>query len=98
LTRPPRGSCATRAQLGDTVEALAAKADVPARAHEQAARLAGRARETATQAGAAAPEPVRQVARTEVSRARQDPRPAALAAASAVLGHLALHVGRRRRG
>jgi hypothetical protein len=39
----------TRAELGDTVEALAAKADVKARAKGKVTEVAGRARQTATE-------------------------------------------------
>lgn len=41
----------TREQLGETVEALAAKVDVKARAQEKVSRLAARLTGTATEAG-----------------------------------------------
>jgi hypothetical protein len=44
----------TRAQLGDTVEQLAAKADVRAQAKAKAAQLTGRLRSAVGQAGAKA--------------------------------------------
>lgn len=66
----------TRDDLGHTVEALVAKADIPARAHERAARTRAR---LAARSAALAPAPVRAAA----TRARRHPK-AALAAAAAV--------------
>lgn len=52
----------TRAELGETVEALAAKADVKARAQEKVADVKARAAEAATEAKAKAVDKAQQVA------------------------------------
>jgi ElaB/YqjD/DUF883 family membrane-anchored ribosome-binding protein len=95
----------TRADLGETVQALAAKADVKARAkesvehakqrvREQAATATGRMRGSAVQA--------RQAARTQAhdvtERARRNPTPwAAIAVAGAAVVIIVLVIRGRRR-
>jgi Protein of unknown function (DUF3618) len=101
----------TRTELGETVEALAAKADVKARAQEKAgdAKQAildagGRVKDQVTgvtaQAAAAVwkrtPEPVRRAAKRAADSARGRPAPLA-AAVGAVLLVGALIARRRRR-
>jgi septal ring factor EnvC (AmiA/AmiB activator) len=71
----------TREQLGETVQALAAKADVKARAQDKVAELTGRLKDTAGQAASFA-------------RQRQVPL-AAAAAAVTVLAWLVIR-GKRR--
>jgi Protein of unknown function (DUF3618) len=71
----------TREQLGETVEQLAAKADVKARAREKAAELSGRAKSTTSQA--------RKEAAARAGRARNQ-----LADKTAAARHKAMAVSR----
>lgn len=88
----------TRADLGETVQALAARADVKARAREQvdltrqrvltkAAEMTGRVRET----------PTRELAQQAGSRVRANPVPAVLVVAglAALAGIILIVRGRR---
>lgn len=88
----------TRAELGETVQALAARADVRARAREQvqetkermltrAAEVTGRLRET----------PARELVQQAGSRVRADPVPAVLvfAGIAALAGIILIVRGRR---
>jgi hypothetical protein len=96
----------TRTELGETVEALAAKADVKARAQDRAADakqtildVGGQVKSGTAQAAAtvwnAAPEPVQRAAKRAADGARQRRAPLAAAAAAALLvGWL---IARRRR-
>ena len=100
----------TRAELGETVEALAAKADVKARAQEKAAdarraimdagsQVKDQVTNGTAQAAAtiwnAAPEPVQRAAKRAADSARQRRAPLAMAAGAALLaGWL---IARRRR-
>jgi hypothetical protein len=97
----------TRDQLGDTVQQLAAKADVQARARDKAAELTkkvkGKASQTQAQAAAvgapvweATPEPVRQAVAKGASTVRQRRAPLAVAASALVAGYLVLRWWRRR--
>jgi hypothetical protein len=97
----------TRAELGQTVEDLAARADVKARAKEKVEQTKARAAATATEAKDKAVQTAQQIAqnpavpaRRAVSRMRtsvQDhPKQWALLAA-ALLAFAALVVGKRRR-
>ncbi|WP_329459710.1 DUF3618 domain-containing protein [Streptomyces sp. NBC_01497] len=79
----------TRARLGSTVEALAAKTDVVARAKEKAAALKGRVQDST-------PEPLREKAQQARSLARRNRTPVLAAGAGAVLV-AALAVRRARR-
>ncbi|MGI5176599.1 DUF3618 domain-containing protein [Dactylosporangium sp. CA-152071] len=82
----------TRAELGSTVEALAAKADVKARAKDAAAQAAERAK------GAAA-DAARNLAGTVSDKAVAVRRPLPLAAiGAAVLAVVLVAVAVRRRG
>jgi Protein of unknown function (DUF3618) len=98
----------TRQQLGETVEALAAKADVKARAGAGAAVLAGRVKAAAPGVGAAvaaraasareaAPRHLQQAVARSAGTARQQPAPLAAAAAALVLGYLAVRLWRSAR-
>lgn len=69
----------TRDDLGDTIEALAAKADVRARAREKASNVADRVRSMT-------PEPVRGAAGRVTEKARQRPGMAAASAGAATTG------------
>ena len=83
----------TRSQLGNSVEALAAKADVKARAQQRLAGAKHRARHAAQNAGERAKATAQQTGQT----VRQRPAPIAgiLAAVAAAAG--AVFLGRRRR-
>jgi ElaB/YqjD/DUF883 family membrane-anchored ribosome-binding protein len=94
----------TRAELGETVQALAAKADVKARAKEQVeytkqrvrdqvALATGRAKETATHYG----HTVAEQAQGTSERVKRNPVPVAAVAAAAVALVAILVVIRRRR-
>ena len=89
---------ATRAQMGDTVEALAAKTDVKAQAQEKVAEaktkvtaakddLLGKARE-------ASPEAATSAAAQASQKARENPLPMAVAGA-AVVGFLIGRLSKR---
>jgi hypothetical protein len=70
----------TRAELGETVEALAARADVKARAHEMVDETKARAREAVAEAKAKALRTAHDVAESGqelVEEARADPAKAA---------------------
>jgi Protein of unknown function (DUF3618) len=100
----------TREHLGQTVEALVAKADVKARAQDEASRLIGRLKGRAVQARQQAaaraagisnvtPEPVKQAAENAAATARQRRTPllAAIGAVGAgVMGWLLFQRWRRR--
>ena len=99
----------TRAELGETVQALAGRADVKARAREQveetrqrvltrAAEMTGRVREAALGAGERVREtPPRELAQQAGSRVRANPMPAVLVLAglAAVAGVILIMRGRR---
>ncbi|MYT74868.1 MULTISPECIES: DUF3618 domain-containing protein [unclassified Streptomyces] len=92
----------TRAELGETVEALAAKADVKARAKDRAAHVKEQASEAADTARTKVSDVAHQAqdklsgpAGSEAARSARDPRAIALLAASA--GALVLWLARRRR-
>ena len=101
----------TRAKLGATVEALAAKADVKSQARQKLSQLTGRLRIKAGQArrrvaeaasgiSKATPEPVKQAAGSAAATASRRRGPLAAAAAvvgAAVLGWLLINRRRRRR-
>ncbi len=87
---------ATRHELGDTVEALAAKTDVKAQAkakiddvnvqaREKADEAKALAREVAAQAKEAAPESPQEGVRQAQTLARQNPKPLAIAGGIFVL-------------
>ncbi len=101
----------TREQLGATVEALAAKADVKSQAKQKASQLTGRltsqagqlrqrATEAATSISKATPEPVKQAASNAAATARRYRVPltagAVGTAGAAVLGWLLINRRRRR--
>ncbi|MFC4063660.1 DUF3618 domain-containing protein [Actinoplanes subglobosus] len=92
----------TRAELGDTVEALAAKTDVKARAKQALDGAADRTRQQLSTAKTTAVDAV-DAAKVRVSEASQDPRvrravpPAAIAAAVATVVGTVIVVARRRR-
>lgn len=89
---------ATRQELGDTVEALAAKADVKARVRdkiehtkESAAQKLGKAREAAPESVASGADGVASGASQATQKAKQNPVPVAAIAAFAggfLLGRL----------
>jgi ElaB/YqjD/DUF883 family membrane-anchored ribosome-binding protein len=83
----------TREQLGDSVEALAAKTDVKAQARQRLAATKDRARHAAQDAGGRAKVTAQQAGQT----VRQRPAPilGVLAAIAAAIGAVVL--GRRRR-
>lgn len=86
----------TREQLGETVEQLAAKADVKARTRAKAADLAGQVKGKTAPAWEAAPEPLRRTLSKGASAANQRRVPLAAAAASLVAAYLAFRWWRRR--
>lgn len=97
----------TREKVGETVEALAAKADVKARAQDKVRHLTGRlegmagqARQQAAAAVAsisdATPEPVQRVAAKAAATARQRRVPLAMIAGAAVLAWPVVAWWRRR--
>jgi ABC-type transporter Mla subunit MlaD len=81
----------TREQLGDTVEALAAKTDVKARAHERVEEIKDNLKGKAEQAKAAAPPNAQQGGQQLVDKVRANPAPFVLAGA-VILAYL---LGRR---
>lgn len=81
----------TRRELGETVEALAHKADVPGRVKEQAHETRVRMINATDEAVASLPEPVAE----QVEKARR--HPAAVAAVFAVLILLIWKLARRNR-
>jgi hypothetical protein len=83
----------TRAALGDTVQALAAKADVRARVRESAAQTKARVRQRA----AATTAQLRGQAAHATAEAGRTPVPWAALAAGTVAAILAVLVLRRRR-
>lgn len=92
----------TRAELGDTVEALAAKTDVKARAQQALDEAADRTRQQLSTVKTTAVGAV-DAAKVRVTEASQDPRvrravpPAAIAAAVAAVLGTVIVVARRRR-
>jgi CHASE3 domain sensor protein len=97
----------TREQLGETVQVLAAKADVKARAQDKAGQVterlkdkAGQARQqvaaTAGQISAVTPEPVQRAAATAASTARQRRVPVAVAIGAVAVAWLLIARWRRR--
>lgn len=80
-----------RRELGDTVEALAAKADVKARARREIATLRLRAREGAVAARHRAASAIRDPQNTTKLRATAAGTAAALAATTAYLVHRSRH-------
>jgi hypothetical protein len=101
----------TREQLGDTVEALAAKADVKGRAEQKAAELAGslkqkvavpvagqvsRVRQSAAAAWDQAPEPVQRQTKRGAATLRAHRGQAMAAAVTVLAGWLAVRALRRR--
>ena len=71
----------TRAQLGDTVEALTAKADVKAQAQAKVSQLSTRLKGKADQARQQASQQAKQVG----NQVKQNPVPLAVSASAAVL-------------
>ena len=99
----------TREHLGESVEALVAKADVKAQAQEKARQLtellkstAAQGRERAATAAASisksTPEPVKEAASNAGAATRQNRGPLAAAASAAVVSGLAWLLIRRWRG
>jgi hypothetical protein len=99
----------TREHLGETVEALAAKVDVKARAQEKARQLtellkstAAQGRDRAVTAAASisksTPEPVKEAAGNASAATRQNRGPLAAAVGAAVASVLAWLLIRRWRG
>jgi hypothetical protein len=101
----------TREQLGETVEALAAKADVKARAEQKAAELAGslkekvgvpvagqvsRVRQSTAAAWDQAPEPVQRQAKRSAAAFQAHRGQVVAAAATVLAGWLAVRAFRRR--
>ncbi|MDQ3988248.1 MAG: DUF3618 domain-containing protein [Actinomycetota bacterium] len=89
-----------RGELADTVNALAAKADVKARAQDKAQEFKTQAIQTTHQVRAQAPETAQQLAGAAQQKARQmiqDKPGPTVGAALAVLGLLILRRRRRRR-
>jgi Protein of unknown function (DUF3618) len=80
----------TRRQLGETVQELAARADVKSRARAKAAEMTGRVKSTAAQA--------RQAVTKGASSARERWMPLVAAAGVLAVGYLALRQRRRRKG
>lgn len=80
----------TRDDLGDTIEALAAKADIRARARERihatTTRARGKASTVADRVRSVAPEPVRGAACKVGEQARRHPRTAAASVGAAAAG------------
>lgn len=83
----------TREELGDTVQALAAKADVKARVRESAAQTKARVRQRAAETTAQ----LREQATHASAEARRAPVPWAAVAAGAVAAIVAVVVLSRRR-
>ena len=81
----------TRAEVGDTVEALAAKTDVKSQAKQRIEELKGTARQRAdqlkTRAQSTTPESAQQGAGQAVERVRENPAPFAIGGA-VLLGFL----------
>jgi hypothetical protein len=78
---------ATREEVGDTVEALAAKTDVKARAKDRVDELKAKAQSTT-------PETAQQGGRTVIDTVRSNPAPFVLAGAVAVAFLLGRRSGR----
>lgn len=85
----------TREEVGDTVEALAAKTDVKAQARERIEEVKGNVRakadEVKAKAQSSTPEGAQQGGRQIVAKVRENPAPVALGAAVLV----AFLIGRR---
>ncbi len=86
-----------RGELADTVNALAEKADVKARAQDKAQELKTQAIQKTQQARAQAPEVAQQLAGVAQQKARQGVQEKPGATVGAVLGVLGLLILRRRR-
>ncbi len=94
----------TREQLGETVEQLAAKADVKNRAQATAAKLPGRVkalasqaqRKVAAQTGTVRPEQVKRALAKGASGVRQYRVPLAVAAGMLTAGYLVIRWSRHR--
>jgi ElaB/YqjD/DUF883 family membrane-anchored ribosome-binding protein len=86
----------TRAQLGETVQALAAKADVKARLQETADEAKARVREGLHNAAAEAPEKAQVLAARTGRAVRRNPVPLVVVAGAAVLVVLFIRWRRRR--
>jgi ElaB/YqjD/DUF883 family membrane-anchored ribosome-binding protein len=89
-----------RLELADTVQALAAKADVKSRVRETVSKnadgLQRKASDTASKVRAVTPEQIRSGARTAAGSARQRPFPLGVAAALVVGLLLGRRWGRKR--
>ena len=85
----------TREEVGDTVEALAAKTDVKAQAHERVEELKGNLRakadEVKAKAQSSTPQSAQQGGQQVVTKVRENPAPLVLAGAVLV----AFLIGRR---
>jgi len=85
----------TREEVGDTVEALAAKSDVKAQAREKVEEIKGNVRakadEVKAKAQSSTPETAQQGGQQLVAKVRENPAPVALGAAMLV----AFLIGRR---
>jgi preprotein translocase subunit SecF len=87
----------TRAELGETLAALAAKADVGARLKESAAQTGGRLRQQAAQTGGRLRQQAAQTTRLVRSRAGRNLVPAAAVALGVVAAVVTVVVLRGRR-
>jgi ElaB/YqjD/DUF883 family membrane-anchored ribosome-binding protein len=90
----------TREEVGDTVEALAAKSDVKAQARERLDEVKGnvraKAEEVKSRARSATPESAQQGGAQAVATVRSNPAPFVLAGAVVVAFLLGRRAGRRR--
>ena len=89
----------TREEVGDTVEALAAKTDVKAQAKQRIDELKGNARQRGeqlkTRARATTPQSAQQGGQQVVARVRENPAPAAIGGAILLAFLLGRLTGRR---
>lgn len=89
----------TREELGDTVEALAAKTDVKAQARDKVDEIKGSVRAKADEAKAKAksstPESAQQGSEQVVAKVRENPAPLVLGAAVLVAFLIGRRTGRR---
>jgi ElaB/YqjD/DUF883 family membrane-anchored ribosome-binding protein len=90
----------TREQVGDTVEALAAKTDVKAQAKQKVDEIKGNVRERGenlkSRAQSTTPESAQQSAGQVVARVRENPAPAAIGGAILLGFLLGRLTGRRK--
>jgi ElaB/YqjD/DUF883 family membrane-anchored ribosome-binding protein len=90
----------TRAEVGDTVEALAAKTDVKSQAKQKVDELKGNVRQRGeslkTRAQSTTPESAQESAGQVVTRVRENPAPAAIGGAI-LLGFLLGRISGRRK-